>query len=74
MKGVKADRIGVGLVHGRRYALLLASTSRASRRRCRTRRAPADPAAIARIKAPVLGNYGGDDQGPPAQVREFEAP
>ena len=35
---------------------------------------PTDPAAIARIKAPVLGNFGGDDQGPsPADVRAFEA-
>jgi carboxymethylenebutenolidase len=35
---------------------------------------PTEPAAIAAIKAPVLGNYGGDDKGPsPDQVREFEA-
>jgi len=35
---------------------------------------PTDPAAIARIKAPMLGNFGGDDEGPsPAQAKEFEA-
>ncbi len=35
---------------------------------------PTDPASIAAIKAPVLGNYGGDDKGPsPDQVRAFEA-
>lgn len=35
---------------------------------------PTDPAAIAKIKAPILGNFGGDDEGPsPAQAREFEA-
>jgi carboxymethylenebutenolidase len=34
---------------------------------------PTDAAKIARIKAPVLGNYGADDQGPaPAQVKAFE--
>jgi carboxymethylenebutenolidase len=34
---------------------------------------PTEPAAIAAIKAPVLGNYGGDDKGPsPDQVRAFE--
>jgi len=35
---------------------------------------PTDAAAIARIKAPILGNYGGDDKGPsPDDVRAFEA-
>lgn len=35
---------------------------------------PTEPASIAKIKAPMLGNFGGDDQGPsPAQVKEFEA-
>jgi carboxymethylenebutenolidase len=35
---------------------------------------PTDPAAIAKIKAPMLGNFGGDDGGPtPAQAKEFEA-
>jgi carboxymethylenebutenolidase len=35
---------------------------------------PTDPAAIANIKAPILGNFGGDDMGiKPASVRAFEA-
>ena len=35
---------------------------------------PTDPAAIASIKAPILGNFGGDDMGiKPASVRAFEA-
>ena len=35
---------------------------------------PTEPASIAKIKAPMLGNFGGDDKGPsPAQAREFEA-
>src|SRR5262249_2034072 len=35
---------------------------------------PTDPAAIARIKAPILGNYGAEDKGPsPDQVKAFEA-
>lgn len=35
---------------------------------------PTDPASIAKIKAPMLGNFGGDDEGPtPAQAKEFEA-
>ncbi len=35
---------------------------------------PTDPANIAKIKAPVLGNFGGDDQGiPPPAVKAFES-
>jgi carboxymethylenebutenolidase len=35
---------------------------------------PTDPASVAKIKAPVLGNYGGDDKGPsPDTVKGFEA-
>jgi carboxymethylenebutenolidase len=35
---------------------------------------PTEPASIAKIKAPILGNFGADDQGPtPAQAKEFEA-
>jgi carboxymethylenebutenolidase len=35
---------------------------------------PTDEATIAKIKAPVLGNYGGEDKGPsPEQVKAFEA-
>jgi len=34
---------------------------------------PTDPAAIAKIKAPILGNFGAEDKGPsPDQVRAFE--
>lgn len=34
---------------------------------------PTDPASIAKIRAPMLGNFGGDDEGPsPAQAKEFE--
>jgi len=35
---------------------------------------PTKPEEIARFKAPLLGNFGGDDQGPaPDQVKAFEA-
>jgi carboxymethylenebutenolidase len=35
---------------------------------------PTDPAAIAKIKSPILGNYGAEDKGPaPDQVKAFEA-
>jgi carboxymethylenebutenolidase len=35
---------------------------------------PTDPTAIANIRAPILGNFGGDDMGiKPASVRAFEA-
>jgi carboxymethylenebutenolidase len=35
---------------------------------------PTDAAAIAKIKAPVLGNFGGEDKGPaPDQVKAFES-
>ena len=35
---------------------------------------PTDPANIAKIKAPVLGNFGADDQGiPPTAVKAFES-
>ena len=35
---------------------------------------PSDPALIAKIKAPVQGNFGADDQGiPPKDVKAFEA-
>jgi carboxymethylenebutenolidase len=35
---------------------------------------PTDPVNIAKIKAPVLGNFGADDQGiPPEKVHAFEA-
>jgi len=35
---------------------------------------PTEPATIAKIRAPMLGNFGGDDEGPsPDQARAFEA-
>ena len=35
---------------------------------------PTEPADLAKIKAPILGNFGGDDKGPsPEQVKAFEA-
>ncbi|HEV3419875.1 MAG TPA: dienelactone hydrolase family protein [Candidatus Acidoferrum sp.] len=35
---------------------------------------PSDPALVAKIKAPVQGNFGADDQGiPPKDVKAFEA-
>ena len=35
---------------------------------------PTDPASIAKINAPVLGNFGADDQGiPPSAVKAFES-
>ena len=35
---------------------------------------PTDEASIAKIKSPILGNYGADDKGPsPEQVKAFEA-
>jgi carboxymethylenebutenolidase len=73
---VKKDRIGViGWCMGGRYALALATEEPGLAAVVAYYGAPpTDPAAIARIKAPVLGNFGGDDQGPsPADVRAFEA-
>jgi carboxymethylenebutenolidase len=35
---------------------------------------PTEATSIGKIKAPMLGNFGGDDEGPsPAQAKEFEA-
>ena len=73
---VKKDRIGViGWCMGGRYALALATEEPGLAAVVAYYGAPpTDPAAIARIKAPVLGNYGGDDKGPsPEDVRAFEA-
>ena len=73
---VKKDRIGViGWCMGGRYALALATEEPGLAAVVAYYGAPpTDPAALARIKAPVLGNYGGEDKGPsPEQVGAFEA-
>jgi carboxymethylenebutenolidase len=73
---VKKDRIGaIGWCMGGMYSLALATEEpRLSAVVAYYGAPPTDPAAIARIKAPVLGNYGAEDKGPsPEQVRAFEA-
>jgi len=72
---VKKDRIGaIGWCLGGRYTLALATEEPTLAAAVAYYGAPpTDPAAIARIKAPVLGNFGGEDKGPsPEQVRAFE--
>jgi carboxymethylenebutenolidase len=73
-KDVKADAIGVvGWCMGGKYALKLATVEPRLAAVVAYYGAPPDEAAIANIKAPVLGNYGGDDKGPsPDQARAFE--
>src|SRR5688572_17656990 len=63
---VKKDRIGViGWCMGGRYAMALATEEPGLAAAVAYYGAPpTDPAAVARIKAPVLGNFGGDDKGP----------
>jgi len=73
---VKKDRIGViGWCMGGRYSLALATEEPGLAAVVAYYGAPpTDPAALARIKAPVLGNYGAEDKGPsPDDVRAFEA-
>jgi carboxymethylenebutenolidase len=73
---VKKDRVGsIGWCMGGRYSMALATEEAALAAAVAYYGAPpTDPAAIARIKAPVLGNFGGADKGPsPEQVKEFEA-
>ena len=62
-------------MHGGRYSLALATEDPTLAAVVAYYGAPpTDPAAIARIKAPVLGNFGAEDQGPsPDQVKAFEA-
>jgi carboxymethylenebutenolidase len=72
---VKKDRIGViGWCMGGRYTLLLATVEPALAAAVAYYGAPpTDQFAIGAIKAPILGNYGGEDKGPtPEQVRTFE--
>src|SRR5262249_9506898 len=73
---VKKDSIGsIGWCFGGHYSLEPAPKERTLAAVVAYYGAPpTDPAAIAAIKAPVLGNYGGDDKGPsPDQVRAFES-
>lgn len=73
---VKKDRIGaIGWCMGGMYALKLATEEPGLRAAVAYYGAPpTDPAALARIKAAVMGNYGAEDKGPsPEQVKAFEA-
>lgn len=75
-RDVKKDRIGViGWCMGGRYALELATQEPGLAAVVAYYGAPpTEEAAIARIKAPMLGNYGAEDKGPsPEQVKAFEA-
>jgi carboxymethylenebutenolidase len=73
---VRKDKIGViGWCMGGRYSLALATEEPGVAAVVAYYGAPpTDPAAIARMKAPVLGNFGAEDKGPsPDDVRAFEA-
>jgi len=72
---VKKDRIGaIGWCMGGRYTLALAVEEPTLAAAVAYYGAPPDDAAIAKIKAPVLGNFGAEDKGPsPEQVKAFEA-
>lgn len=73
---VRKDRIGsVGWCMGGMYSLKLAvSEPRLAAAVAYYGAPPTKDEDIAKIKAPVLGNYGGDDKGPaPEQVKAFEA-
>jgi len=73
---VKKDRIGaIGWCMGGRYTLALAVDEPTLAAAVAYYGAPpTDDAAIAKIKAPVLGNFGAEDKGPsPEQVKAFEA-
>jgi len=73
---VKKERIGsIGWCMGGRYSLQLATVEPGLAAVVAYYGAPpTDPAAIAAIKAPVMGNFGAEDKGPtPDQARAFEA-
>ena len=75
-KDVRGNRVGViGWCMGGKYALKLATEEPSLAAVAAYYGAPpTDAAAIARIKAPVLGNFGAEDTGPsPEQVKAFEA-
>jgi carboxymethylenebutenolidase len=72
---VRKDRIGsIGWCMGGMYSLKLATEEAGLKAAVAYYGTPpTDPAALARIKAPVLGNYGAEDKGPPPeQVKAFE--
>jgi carboxymethylenebutenolidase len=73
---VRKDRIGaIGWCMGGRWSLALAvAEPRLAAAVAYYGAPPTEASSIAKIKAPVLGNYGGDDKGPsPETVRAFEA-
>jgi carboxymethylenebutenolidase len=75
-KDVKKTRIAsIGWCMGGHYSLQLATEEPSLAAVVAYYGAPpTDAAAIAKIKAPILGNYGADDKGPsPEQVKDFEA-
>jgi carboxymethylenebutenolidase len=72
----KKNRIGsIGWCLGGRYSLALAVEEPTLAAAVAYYGAPpTDDTAIAKIQAPLLGNFGGDDKGPaPEQVKAFEA-
>jgi len=72
---VRKDRIGViGWCMGGMYSLALATDEpRLAAAVAYYGAPPTDATAIAKIRAPVLGNYGAEDKGPaPEQVKAFE--
>jgi carboxymethylenebutenolidase len=72
---VRKGKVGaIGWCMGGRYALQLATVEPALAAAVVYYGAPpTDPAAIAAIKAPVLGSFGAEDKGPtPEQARAFE--
>jgi carboxymethylenebutenolidase len=74
-KDVRGNRVGaIGWCMGGKYALKLATEAPELAAAAAYYGAPpTDAAAIARIKAPVLGNFGAEDTGPsPEQVKAFE--
>ncbi len=76
MSTVRKDRIGaIGWCMGGGYTLQLATAEpKLAAAVAYYGLPPTDPAKVAAIHAPVLGNYGAEDKGPsPDQVRAFEA-